>query len=80
MNWSACSPRRWPVLMATAAIWAYRLVISPLVGPSCRFEPTCSAYALEALDRHGFLSGLWLSVRRILRCHPYQPGGYDPVP
>ena len=80
MNWSACSPRRWLVLMATATIWAYRLAISPLIAPSCRFEPTCSVYALDALERHGFWRGLSLSVRRILRCHPYHPGGYDPVP
>jgi len=80
MNWSDLSPRRWPVLAATALIWTYRVAISPLVGPSCRFEPTCSEYGLQAFDRHGFLKGFWLTVRRVARCHPYSRGGYDPVP
>jgi uncharacterized protein len=62
-------------------IIAYRAVISPILpANSCRFYPTCSAYALEAVDRHGALKGLYLAVRRILRCHPLHPGGYDPVP
>lgn len=59
---------------------AYRFAISPLFPPSCRYYPTCSAYALEALERHGPVKGLGLSVRRILRCHPFHPGGFDPVP
>ena len=59
---------------------AYRFAISPLFPPSCRYYPTCSAYALEALHRHGPVKGLGLSVRRILRCHPFHPGGFDPVP
>jgi len=80
MNWGAFSLRRWPVLAAMGLIWAYRTAISPLLGPACRFEPSCSAYALEALQRHGFCRGMWLTVRRIARCHPYSPGGYDPVP
>jgi uncharacterized protein len=63
-----------------AIIQTYRWLISPLLGPSCRFYPTCSAYALEALDRHGALHGSWLAVRRLLRCHPFNPGGFDPVP
>ncbi|WP_319559784.1 membrane protein insertion efficiency factor YidD [Marispirochaeta sp.] len=58
----------------------YRFAISPLFPPSCRFYPTCSAYTLEALRKHGPVKGLGLSVRRILRCHPYNPGGHDPVP
>ena len=58
----------------------YRVTLSPLVGHSCRFQPTCSAYALEALARHGALRGGWLTVRRLLRCHPFGGGGYDPVP
>jgi uncharacterized protein len=61
-------------------ILAYRLAISPLLGPRCRFYPSCSSYALEALDRHGPLRGLWLALRRVLRCHPWHAGGYDPVP
>jgi uncharacterized protein len=63
-----------------AIIQTYRWLISPLLGPTCRFYPTCSAYALEALDRHGALRGSWLAVRRLLRCHPFNPGGFDPVP
>jgi len=58
----------------------YRAMISELLPRACRFEPTCSVYAEEALKRHGALSGLWMSLRRILRCHPFHPGGYDPVP
>jgi putative membrane protein insertion efficiency factor len=61
-------------------IRAYRLVLSPWVGHSCRFEPTCSAYALEALARHGALRGGWLAARRLGRCHPWGGAGLDPVP
>lgn len=59
---------------------AYRLVLSPWVGHSCRFQPTCSAYALEALGRHGALRGSWLTARRLCRCHPWGASGFDPVP
>ena len=58
----------------------YRRLISPLMGPSCRFVPTCSGYAVEAVQRHGALLGSWLTLRRLLRCHPFSEGGYDPVP
>lgn len=58
----------------------YRQCVSPLLPPSCRFTPTCSQYALEALQKHGPIKGLWLTVRRILRCHPWGGSGYDPVP
>lgn len=59
---------------------AYRLLLSPWIGHACRFQPTCSAYALEALERHGALRGIWLAARRIGRCHPWGGDGYDPVP
>jgi putative membrane protein insertion efficiency factor len=59
---------------------AYRLVISPLYGNVCRYYPSCSAYALRAVTVHGAAKGSWLAIRRLLRCHPWAPGGYDPVP
>lgn len=61
-------------------IRGYQLLLSPLLGPRCRYHPSCSHYALEALDVHGPLRGSWLALRRIGRCHPLRPGGYDPVP
>lgn len=70
-------------LLARPLIWlvrAYQLLISPFVPPSCRFHPTCSHYAIEALRKHGAFKGLWLAVRRIMRCHPWHSGGHDPVP
>ena len=63
-----------------ALLKAYRFAISPLYGQVCRYHPTCSAYALEAVTQHGAVRGTWLSVRRIARCHPWAAGGYDPVP
>ena len=63
-----------------ALITVYRRVVSPLLPPSCRFTPTCSAYAYTAVERYGVLKGGWLAVRRIARCHPWNPGGHDPVP
>lgn len=59
---------------------AYQVVISPMLPPSCRYYPSCSAYAIEALEKHGAWRGGWLAVRRISRCHPFRPGGFDPVP
>lgn len=70
-------------LLAKPLIWlvrGYQLAISPLLPPSCRFYPTCSCYAIEALQRHGALKGGWLALRRIASCHPWHPGGHDPVP
>jgi putative membrane protein insertion efficiency factor len=61
-------------------IRAYQLVLSPLIGPSCRFYPSCSQYGIEALDTHGALRGTWLTLKRISRCHPWHEGGFDPVP
>jgi len=61
-------------------IQGYRLFISPLFQPTCRFQPTCSQYAIEAIERFGVIQGGMLATQRILRCHPFHPGGYDPVP
>jgi putative membrane protein insertion efficiency factor len=61
-------------------IQIYRLLISPIFPPSCRFQPTCSQYALDAVERFGSIRGSWMAIKRILRCHPFHPGGYDPVP
>jgi len=61
-------------------IRAYQRLISPLLGPRCRFYPSCSQYALEAVNMHGAARGSWLALRRLARCHPFHPGGYDPVP
>ncbi|MEC8743794.1 MAG: membrane protein insertion efficiency factor YidD [Candidatus Puniceispirillaceae bacterium] len=61
-------------------ITLYRLFVSPLLGTNCRFQPSCSAYGIEAITRHGALKGGWLTVRRISKCHPWGASGYDPVP
>ena len=63
-----------------ALIRAYQRFISPLLASNCRFHPTCSQYTLEAVERYGAAKGLWLGAKRIGRCHPFNPGGYDPVP
>lgn len=68
---------------ARILIWligSYQLVISPLLGPHCRFQPTCSQYGIEALRRFGMIKGAWLTFRRVLKCHPLNSGGDDPVP
>ncbi|MBM4192942.1 MAG: membrane protein insertion efficiency factor YidD [Gemmatimonadetes bacterium] len=63
-----------------AGVRAYQMVIGPMLPPACRYHPTCSVYAIEALEKHGAWRGGWLAVRRIARCHPFRPGGFDPVP
>lgn len=72
----AALPRR----AIAGLIRLYQLVISPVLPPACRFTPSCSHYALEAVTRHGALRGSWLAARRLARCHPFHPGGFDPVP
>lgn len=69
-----------PARLLSLPIVAYRRWISPALPARCRFHPSCSAYALEAISVHGALRGLYLAVRRVLRCQPFHPGGYDPVP
>ena len=71
------SPLAW---LLSAPVWVYRKVISPMKPPTCRFDPTCSSYALEALKVHGALRGSWLTARRLCRCHPFCEPGFDPVP
>ncbi|WP_295444631.1 membrane protein insertion efficiency factor YidD [uncultured Thiodictyon sp.] len=69
--------------MGRILIWLvrlYQLVISPMIGPHCRFYPSCSQYAIEAIESHGLLKGVYLALRRLSRCHPWHPGGLDPVP
>lgn len=65
---------------ALLLIRAYQRFVSPALAPSCRFTPTCSAYALTSIERYGLIHGGWLSAKRIARCHPWNPGGQDPVP
>jgi putative membrane protein insertion efficiency factor len=72
--------RRALVGLLVLPIRAYQLLVSPLLGPRCRFYPSCSSYAVQALRVHGPLRGTWLAGRRLLRCHPWNPGGPDPVP
>jgi len=66
--------------VALQLIRFYQRFISPAFPPSCRFTPTCSQYSYEAINRYGLRRGIWLSLRRLTRCHPFHPGGYDPVP
>jgi uncharacterized protein len=63
-----------------AIIKLYQIVLSPLLGPSCRFTPSCSQYSVEALRKYGLIKGMWLSIKRISKCHPWGGHGYDPVP
>ena len=66
--------------LAISVVRGYKRLVSPLLPPACRFVPTCSEYAAEAIEKHGLLRGVWLAVRRIVRCAPWHPGGFDPVP
>jgi hypothetical protein len=75
--WPWSSPLVWPALLL---ILLYQRLLSPLLGPTCRFEPSCSRYAAACLRRFGFVRGAYLAARRVLRCHPFHPGGYDPPP
>jgi putative membrane protein insertion efficiency factor len=71
---------RLPSRLVMGLIRGYKAVISPILGPACRFTPTCSTYALTSVERFGVIRGGWLAAKRIGRCHPWNPGGYDPVP
>ena len=71
---------RWPSQLAIVLIRGYQLFISPMLGPTCRFAPSCSHYACACLRDHGLVRGSWLTLRRLSRCHPWHPGGYDPPP
>lgn len=72
--------KHWPTDFLVVVIRSYQLLISPLLGSHCRFQPTCSQFAIESLKTHGILKGSWLTLKRLGRCQPMHPGGYDPVP
>jgi putative membrane protein insertion efficiency factor len=73
-------PRSLAIVVLRPVFWLYRGLITPLLGPGCRFEPSCSHFAEQAISRHGLIRGVALALARIGRCHPFHPGGYDPVP
>ena len=66
--------------LALVPLRFYKRFLSPLLPPMCRFDPTCSIYVMQAIEKHGTLRGVWLGLRRLARCHPFNPGGWDPVP
>ncbi|GIG41416.1 membrane protein insertion efficiency factor YidD [Cellulomonas phragmiteti] len=82
MTWTRAwrAVRRLPTATLLGLLWVYQRVISPWTPPTCRFYPSCSQYAVVAVTRHGALRGGWLAVRRVARCHPWNPGGVDDVP
>ena len=67
-------------VLALAPLRFYKRFLPPLLPPMCRFDPTCSIYMMQAIEKHGTLRGVWLGLRRLIRCHPFNPGGWDPVP
>jgi len=69
----------WPRLLILSLLHGYRAFVSPFLPPACRFHPTCSQYMIEAVMKYGVIRGVFMGVRRLLRCHPFSPGGYDPV-
>lgn len=69
-----------PSRLLISVLWVYRVTLSRVLPPSCRFYPTCSQYAITSLERYGAVKGGWLAAKRISRCHPFNPGGFDPVP
>lgn len=71
---------RWAAAAAIGLVRLYRAAVAPLLAPRCRFEPSCSAYALQALEEHGLFTGLYFSIVRLGKCHPWHSGGFDPVP
>ena len=73
------NPVHWPQLALVGFIQFYRRFVSPLAPPTCRFTPSCSRYAVDAVKRYGFIRGGWLAAWRVLRCNPFHPGGYDPL-
>ena len=77
---SAFAPLRIPGAAAILLLRFYKRFISPLLPPMCRFEPTCSVYMMQAIEKRGLVHGAWLGIRRLFRCHPFNPGGWDPVP
>ena len=72
--------RRLPRRVVSRLIAAYQILVSPLLGANCRYQPSCSTYAREAIERFGVARGAWMALRRLSRCHPFHPGGFDPVP
>ena len=73
-------PLPWTSRLGVALVQTYQLLLSPFVGGACRFEPSCSTYAIQAIEQHGLISGGRLAVRRVMKCHPFGPHGLDPVP